>query len=103
MFDIKQIQKMQKELQDRMAQVQGDLKTQEVEGTSGGGMVVARANGNQELIDLTINKDVVDPDDVEMLQDLVVAAVNNAMDQARDLNQNEMSKVTGGIKIPGLF
>lgn len=103
MFDIKQIQKMQKELQDRMAQVQGDLKTQEVEGTAGGGMVVARANGNQELIDLTINKDVVDSDDVEMLQDLVVAAVNNALDQARELNQNEMSKVTGGIKIPGLF
>ncbi len=103
MFDIKQIQKMQKELQDRMAQVQGDLKTQEVDGTAGGGMVVARANGNQELIDLTINKDVVDPEDVEMLQDLVVAAVNNALDQARELNQNEMSKVTGGIKIPGLF
>lgn len=103
MFDLKQIQKMQKELQDRMAQVQGDLKTQEVEGTSGGGMVVAKANGNQELTDLIINKDVVDPDDVEMLQDLVVAAVNNALDQARELNQDEMSKVTGGIKIPGLF
>lgn len=103
MFDLKQIQKMQKELQDRMAQVQGDLKNQEVEGTAGGGMVVARANGNQELTDLVINKDVVDPDDVEMLQDLVVAAVNNALEQAKSLNENEMSKVTGGIKIPGLF
>lgn len=103
MFDLKQIQKMQKELQDRMAQVQGDLKNQEVEGTAGGGMVVARANGNQELTDLIINKDVVDPEDVEMLQDLVVAAVNNALEQAKSLNENEMSKVTGGIKIPGLF
>lgn len=103
MFDIKQIQKMQKELQDRMSQVQGDLKNQEVEGTAGGGMVVARANGNQEIIDLEINKDVVDPDDVEMLQDLVVAAVNNALEQAKSLNESEMSKVTGGIKIPGLF
>lgn len=103
MFDLKQIQKMQKELQDRMAQVQGDLKTQEVEGTAGGGMVVARANGNQELIDIEINKDVVDPSDVEMLQDLIVAAVNNALEQAKSLNENEMSKVTGGIKIPGLF
>jgi len=103
MFDLKQIQKMQKELQDRMAKVQDDLKVQEVEGMAGGGMVVAKANGNQELVDLVINKDVVDPDDVEMLQDLVVAAVNNALDQARDLNQSEMSKVTGGIKIPGLF
>lgn len=103
MFDMKQIQKMQKELQDRMAQVQGDLKTQEVEGTAGGGMVVARANGNQELTDLVINKDVVDPEDVEMLQDLVVAAVNNALEQAKSLNESEMSKVTGGIKIPGLF
>lgn len=103
MFDIKQIQKMQKELQDRMSQVKGDLEHQEVEGTAGGGMVVAKANGNQELTDLTINKDVVDPEDIEMLQDLVVAAVNNALDKARDLNQDEMSKVTGGIKIPGLF
>jgi len=94
---------MQMELQDRMAKVQEDLKVQEVEGAAGGGMVVAKANGNQELVDLVINKDVVDPDDVEMLQDLVVAAVNNALDQARDLNQSEMSKVTGGIKIPGLF
>ncbi len=103
MFDMKQIQKMQKELQDRMAQVQGDLKTQEVEGTAGGGMVVARANGSQELIDLQINPDVVDPEDVEMLQDLVIAAVNNALEQAKSLNESEMSKVTGGIKIPGLF
>ena len=103
MFDLKQIQKMQKELQDRMSRVQDDLKGQEVEGTSGGGMVVAKVNGNQELVDLVINKDVVDPDDVEMLQDLVVAAINNALDQARELNQSEMSKVTGGIKIPGLF
>lgn len=103
MFDIKQIQKMQKELQDRMSQVKGDLSTQEVEGTSGGGMVVAKASGNQELTDLIINKDVVDPEDVEMLQDLVVAAVNNALDKARELNEGEMSKVTGGIKIPGLF
>lgn len=103
MFDMKQIQKMQKELQDRMAQVKDDLQGQEVEGTAGGGMVVAKANGNQELTDLIINKDVVDPDDIEMLQDLVVAAVNNALDQARNLNESEMSKVTGGIKIPGLF
>lgn len=103
MFDMKQIQKMQKELQDRMAQVQGDLKNQEVEGTAGGGMVVARANGSQEIIDLQINPDVVDPEDVEMLQDLVIAAVNNALEQAKSLNESEMSKVTGGIKIPGLF
>lgn len=103
MFDMKQIQKMQKELQDRMAQVKDDLQNQEVEGTAGGGMVVAKANGNQELTDLLINKDVVDPDDIEMLQDLVVAAVNNALDNARNLNESEMSKVTGGIKIPGLF
>jgi len=103
MFDLKQIQKMQKELQDRMAQVQGDLKNQEVEGSAGGGMVVARANGDRELVDLQINKDVVEPDDVEMLQDLVIAAVNNAMEQAKALNETEMSKVTGGIKIPGLF
>lgn len=103
MFDVKQLQKMQKELQERMGKVQEDLKSQTVEGSAGGGMVTATANGNQELVGLKIKPDAVDPEDVEMLEDLVVAAVNLALEKAKELNQDQMSKVAGGIKIPGLF
>lgn len=103
MFDIKQIQKMQQELHDRMGKVQEELQHKLVQGTSGGGIVSAEVNGNQELVSLKIQPDAVDPDDLEMLEDLVVAAINNALDKAKELNKDEMSKVTGGIKIPGLF
>lgn len=103
MFDLKQIQKMQQELQTRMAKLQEDLKSQTVEAASGGGMVTAIANGNQELIGVKIKPDAVDPDDLEMLEDLVVAAVNQAMEKAKALNNDQMSKLTGGINIPGLF
>ena len=103
MFDLKQLQKMQKELQERMSQVQDDLSTKTVEASSGGGMVTATANGNQELVSVKIKKDAVDPDDVEMLEDLVVAAVNSALEKAKALNQDEFSKLTGGLRIPGLF
>lgn len=103
MFDVKQLQKMQKELQERMGKVQEDLKSQTVDGSAGGGMVTATANGNQELVGLKIKPDAVDPEDVEMLEDLVVAAVNLALEKAKELNQDQMSKVAGGIKIPGLF
>jgi len=103
MFDVKQLQKMQKELQDRMTKVQDELKDKTVEGSAGGGMVTATANGNQELVALKVKPEAVDPDDVEMLEDLVVAAVNIALEKAKELNQDQMSKVAGGIKIPGLF
>ena len=94
---------MQQELQTRMAKLQEDLKSQTVEAASGGGMVTAIANGNQELIGVKIKPDAVDPDDLEMLEDLVVAAVNQAMEKAKALNNDQMSKLTGGINIPGLF
>lgn len=103
MFDAKQLQKMQKELQDRMTQVQEEMKTTNVEASSGGGMVTATCNGNQELVALKIKPDAIDPDDVEMLEDLVIAAVNSALEKSKELSQENMSKVTGGIKIPGLF
>jgi hypothetical protein len=103
MFDLKQLQKMQKELQDRMAQVQEELKTKMVEASSGGGMVTAIANGDQELVAVKIRKEAIDEDDLEMLEDLVVAAVNLALEKAKELNQSELSKVTGGLRIPGLF
>jgi nucleoid-associated protein EbfC len=103
MFDLKQLQKMQKELQERMSQVQDDLATKSVDASSGGGMVTATANGNQELVSVKIKKEAVDVDDIEMLEDLVVAAVNSALEKAKALNQDEFSKLTGGLRIPGLF
>ncbi len=96
---MKQAQQMQK----RMLDIQEELATRTVEATVGGGMVIAIANGQQELVSLTISPEVVDPDDIEMLEDLIVAAVNEARHQAQELMTQEMSKLTGGVKIPGLM
>lgn len=103
MFDLKQLQKMQKELQERMEKVQEDLKTKTVDASAGGGMVTATANGNQELVAVKIQKEAIDENDIEMLEDLVVAAVNLALEKSKELNQDELSKLTGGMRIPGLF
>jgi len=96
---MKQAQQMQK----RMLDIQEELATRTVEATVGGGMVTALVNGQQELMSLTISPEVVDPDDIEMLEDLIVAAVNEARHQAQELMTQEMSKLTGGVKIPGLM
>ena len=90
-------------MKERIAELQNELANRRVVGTSGGGMVTATVNGKGELLSLRIEKAVVDPSDVEMLQDLVVAAVNAASANSRDAMQDEMSKLTGGIRIPGLF
>jgi len=95
---MKQAQMMQK----RMAQLQEELEARRIEASAGGGMVTAVVSGKQQLISLTIDPKAVDPDDVEMLQDLVVAAVSEALKQSQQLAQQEMSKVTGGMNIPGL-
>lgn len=97
------IMKQAQQMQAKIARVQQELEDKEVEATAGGGMVTARANGKQQLLDLKIEKDVVDPEDVEMLQDLVLAAVNEAMKKSQEMIQSEMSKVTGGMNIPGMF
>lgn len=90
-------------IKERIAEMQAELANRRVEGTAGGGMVTAIVNGKGELLTLHIEKAVVDPADVEMLQDLVVAAVNAASRNSRDAMQDEMSKLTGGLRIPGLF
>jgi len=95
---MKQAQMMQK----RMAQLQEELEARRIEASAGGGMVTAVVSGKQQLISLIIDPKAVDPDDVEMLQDLVVAAVSEALKQSQQLAQQEMSKVTGGMNIPGL-
>jgi nucleoid-associated protein EbfC len=89
-------------LQDRIAKMQEELGEKIVESSVGGGMVVARANGRQELLSITLEREVVNPDDVEMLQDLVVAAVNDVLKRSQEMAAQEMGKITGGIKIPGL-
>lgn len=97
----KQLQQMQA-MQRQMEAAQAEIEEKEVTATSGGGAVSATVNGKKELTNLTIDKDVVDPDDVEMLQDLIVAAVNEGMRQMEELSSEEMGKITGGLNIPGL-
>jgi DNA-binding YbaB/EbfC family protein len=97
------IMKQAQQMQAKIARVQQELETKEIEATAGGGMVTARVNGKQELLSLQIEKAVVDPDDVEMLQDLVLAAVNEAIKQSQEMIKQEMSKATGGMNIPGMF
>lgn len=97
------IMKQAQQMQQKMARMQEELLTREVEASAGGGMVTATVNGAQQLVNLKIEPSVVDPEDVEMLQDLVMAAVNEAVKKSQAMAQEEMSKITGGMNIPGLF
>lgn len=93
---MKQVQQMQAQMQQRMNELH-------VEGSAGGGMVKAVMNGQKELLSISIEKEAVDPDDVDMLQDLVVAAVNEASRKVDEEMQSQLGAMTGGMKIPGLF
>jgi hypothetical protein len=95
---MKQVQQMQA----KMAEMQAELENAEVEASSGGGMVKVVVNGKGEIKSLTIDPEVVDKDDVEMLQDLIVAAFNQAKEKANELQQEQMAGLTGGLNIPGL-
>ena len=97
------IMKQAQQMQQRIARMQQELEGREVEATAGGGMVTAVVSGKMQLLSLKIEKDVVDPEDVDMLQDLVTAAVNEALKKSQEMMQQEMSKVTGGMSMPGLF
>jgi hypothetical protein len=96
---MKQAQK----LQAKMVEMQAELGNRTVSAQAGGGMVEAVVNGRQELVSLRIDPEVVAPDDVEMLQDLILAALNEALNRSREMMAAEMSKLTGGMQIPGLF
>ena len=96
---MKHVQKMQAD----MAKLQQELAEKEVEASSGGGVVTVKVNGKQEVLAIKINPEAVDPEDVEMLEDLITAAVNEALRKSQDMVAGEMSKITGGMKIPGLF
>lgn len=103
MKNMNQMMKQVKKMQEQMAQAQEELADKTVEGTAGGGVVTVIANGHKKITNITIDPEAVDPDDVEMLQDLVLTAVNDAMNQADELAAQDLGKFTGGMNIPGLF
>jgi len=96
---MKQAQKMQQD----MAKAQEELANTVVEGTAGGGMIKVEMNGKNQVLSVKIDPEVVDPDDVEMLEDLIIAALNEATDKVSKTSESEMGKLTGGMNIPGLF
>lgn len=98
----KQLQQMQA-MQKKMEEMQAELETKEVEATAGGGAVSVAVNGKKEIVRVSIKPEVVDPDDVEMLQDLIMVAANEALRQIEEMSQNEMGKLTGGLSIPGIL
>ncbi len=95
---MKQVQKMQGE----MAKIQSELEEKSYEATSGGGVVKVVVNGKNEILNINIDPEVLDPDDVEMLQDLILAATNEALKKAQETMAAEMNKLTGNMKIPGM-
>lgn len=96
---IKQAQKFQKQMED----MQKDLENKEFTATVGGGAVEATANGKKQISGIKIKPEVVDPDDIEMLQDLIMSACNEALKRAEEETADEMKKITGGLNVPGLF
>lgn len=96
------LQRMAQQMQQEMLRVTTELEATIVDGSSGGGVVTAQVTGKQELVSVTIDPSAVDPSDVEMLQDLVVAAVNDALRASRELAEQKMAAVTGGLRLPGM-
>ncbi|MBT2618928.1 MULTISPECIES: YbaB/EbfC family nucleoid-associated protein [unclassified Bacillus (in: firmicutes)] len=96
---MKQMQKMQK----KMAEAQEELGEKRIEGTAGGGMVTVIVTGHKEIVDVVIKPEVVDPDDIDMLQDLVLAATNDALKKAEELTNQTMGQFTKGMNLPGMF
>ena len=101
--NMQQLARQAQKLQQQMTKMQEELDAREFEAASGGGMVTAKVNGKRELLSISIKPEAVDPDDVEMLEDMVMAAVNEALRTAADTAEREMGKLTGGMGMPGLF
>ena len=102
MPNMSQLMKQAQQFQSKMAKLQEELEARSVEASAGGGMVTVVANGKQEIVSIRIDREVIDPDDPEMLQDLIMAAVNDAMSRAKEMVNEEMGKLTKGLNIPGL-
>lgn len=100
---MQQMMKQVKKMQEKMEKAQEELATKEVEGSAGGGAVSVVVTGQKKIISIKIKPEAVDPEDVEMLQDLVMTAVNDAITKAEEMMQKDMGHITGGMKIPGLF
>jgi DNA-binding YbaB/EbfC family protein len=96
------LQRMAQQMQQELVRIQGELETMMVDGSAGGGVVKAVVTGKQELVSVAIDPSAVDPADVDMLQDLIVAAVNDALGNSRRVAEEKLSAVTGGLKIPGM-
>ena len=103
MKDMQEILRQAQQVQERIARAQEELAGKTVEASAGGGMVTVVVNGRQEVVSVRIEKEVVSPDDVDLLQDLVVGAVNEAISRSRKMMADEMAKITGGLNLPGLF
>ena len=101
-MDIKEIMGKVEELQKKFIKLQEEVALKQVEASAGGGMVVAVANGAGELVDIKIDPSVVSSDDIQMLQDLVIAAVNEALKKAKEMREEELAQLTGGLRIPGM-
>lgn len=102
-MNMNNLMKQAQQMQAKLAMLQNELAEREVESSAGGGMVKVKVNGKQQLLSISINKECVDPNDVATLEELVFTAVNQAMKDSQDMVQQAMSKVTGGMNIPGLF
>lgn len=102
-MDLQMMMQQAREFQEKMAVMQSELAKKQVSSTVGGGLVSVTVNGRNEIVSLTIAPEVINPDDPQMLQDLLKAAVNDAMKKAAELAGLEMAKLTGGLNIPGLF
>ena len=102
MHNIGNIMKQAKKMQEKIGRLQAELETKTIEAQSGGGMVRVIVNGKFEVVSLKIEKDVVNPEDIEMLQDLITAAVNEGSRKSQEMASSEMAKITGGLGIPGM-
>jgi DNA-binding YbaB/EbfC family protein len=102
MPDMGQLMKQAQQFQAKMAKIQEEVGNRTVEASAGGGMVSVVANGKQEIISVNIDQEVINPDDAEMLQDLIMAAVNDVLSKARNMMNEEMGKLTKGLNIPGM-
>ena len=101
-MNLNSIMKQAQQLQEQMTKLNSELEDRIIEASVGGGMVTVRANGRQDILSIKIAPEVVDPRDVAMLEDLVTSAVNEALRQAKEMMQQELGKLTGGLRIPGL-
>lgn len=103
MKNIGNLLKQAQQMQTKLATLQSELAERQVEASSGGGMVKVKVNGKQELVEIKINRECVDPEDVQMLEELVKTAINEAVKNSQEMVSGAMSKLTGGMNIPGLF